>query len=82
MGHAFHDRRKELAPFRYDDLKYKGNGMIAYKEDGRWGLMDTAGTPLTEPLYKSIGNAEDNRVLRRQKTAGCILTTQAKSNYF
>ena len=63
---------KELAPFRYDDLKYKGNGMIAYKEDGRWGLMDTAGTPLTEPLYKSIGNAENNRIPAKAKDGGWL----------
>ena len=63
---------KELAPFRYEDLKYKGNSMIAYKEDGRWGLMDTAGTPLTEPLYKSIGNAENNRIPAKAKDGGWL----------
>ena len=69
---------KELAPFRYDDLKYKGNGMIAYKEDGRWGLMDTAGTPLTEPLYKSIGNAEDNRIPAKAKDGWLYLDYAGK----
>lgn len=69
---------KELAPFRYDDLKYKGNGMIAYKEDGRWGLMDTVGTPLTEPLYKSIGNAEDNRVPAKTKDGWLYLDYAGK----
>lgn len=69
---------KELAPFRYDDLKYKGNGMIAYKEDGRWGLMDTAGTPLTEPLYKSIGNAEDNRISAKAKDGWLYLDYAGK----
>ena len=69
---------KELAPFRYDDLKYKGNGMIAYKEDGRWGLMDTAGTPLTEPLYKSIGNAEDNRIPAKVKDGWLYLDYAGK----
>lgn len=69
---------KELAPFRYDDLKYKGNGMIAYKEDGRWGLMDTAGTALTEPLYKSIGNAEDNRIPAKAKDGWLYLDYAGK----
>lgn len=69
---------KELAPFRYDDLKYKGNGMIAYKEDGRWGLMDTAGTPLTEPLYKSIGNAENNRIPAKAKDGWLYLDYAGK----
>lgn len=69
---------KELAPFRYDDFKYKGNGMIAYKEDGRWGLMDTAGTPLTEPLYKSIGNAEDNRIPAKAKDGWLYLDYAGK----
>lgn len=69
---------KELAPFRYDDLKYKGNGMIAYKEDGRWGLMDTAGTPLTEPLYKSIGNAENNRIPAKTKDGWLYLDYAGK----
>lgn len=69
---------KELAPFRYDDLKYKGNSMIAYKEDGRWGLMDTAGTPLTEPLYKSIGNAEDNRIPAKAKDGWLYLDYAGK----
>ena len=69
---------KELAPFRYDDLKYKGNGMIAYKEDGRWGLMDTVGTPLTEPLYKSIGNAEDNRIPAKAKDGWLYLDYAGK----
>lgn len=69
---------KELAPFRYDDLKYKGNGMIAYKEDGRWGLMDTVGTPLTEPLYKSIGNAENNRIPAKAKDGWLYLDYAGK----
>ena len=69
---------KELAPFRYEDLKYKENGMIAYKEDGRWGLMDTAGTPLTEPLYKSIGNAEDNRIPAKAKDGWLYLDYAGK----
>ena len=69
---------KELAPFRYDDLKYKGNSMIAYKEDGRWGLMDTAGTPLTEPLYKSIGNAENNRIPAKTKDGWLYLDYAGK----
>ena len=69
---------KELAPFRYEDLKYKGNSMIAYKEDGRWGLMDTAGTPLTEPLYKSIGNAEDNRIPAKAKDGWLYLDYAGK----
>lgn len=72
---------KELASFRYDDLKYKGNGMIAYKEDSRWGLMDATGTPLTEPLYKASETRKTTAFPQRQKTAGCILTMQAKSNY-
>lgn len=69
---------KELAPFRYDDLKYKGNGMIAYKEDSRWGLMDATGTPLTEPLYKSIGNAEDNRIPAKAKDGWLYLDYAGK----
>lgn len=69
---------KELAPFRYEDLKYKENGMIAYKEDGRWGLMDTAGTPLTEPLYKSIGNAENNRIPAKAKDGWLYLDYAGK----
>lgn len=52
--------------------------MIAYKEDGRWGLMDTAGTPLTEPLYKSIGNAEDNRVPAKTKDGWLYLDYAGK----
>lgn len=69
---------KELASFRYDDLKYKGNGMIAYKEDSRWGLMDATGTPLTEPLYKSIGNAEDNRIPAKAKDGWLYLDYAGK----
>lgn len=69
---------KELAPFRYDDLKYKGNGIIAYKEDHRWGLMDAAGTLLTEPLYKSIGNAEDNRIPAKAKDGWLYLDYAGK----
>ena len=41
-------------------------------------LMDTAGTPLTEPLYKSIGNAENNRIPAKAKDGWLYLDYAGK----
>lgn len=67
-----------IADFRYDDLKYKGNGIIGYKENDNWGLMDKEGTLLTEPIYRNIGNAENNRIPVKLKNSWLYLDYTGK----
>ncbi len=69
---------KELAPFMYDELQYKENGFIAYKEDGKWGLMKQDGTKLTEPIYKSTGSAGNDLIPVKAKNGWLYLDDKGK----
>lgn len=49
----------------YINLKSVGGGLIAYYTDtiGLWGLMDTHGSIVTEPVFYEVGVCEDDNML-------------------
>ena len=53
-------------------------GFIFWRVSRDGETTTPAGTPLTEPLYKSIGNAEDNRIPAKAKDGWLYLDYAGK----
>ncbi len=48
-------------PFEYDELTSESEGLIAFRRNKRWGVIDTKNNEIMSPIYTSVGMFEDGR---------------------
>ncbi len=69
---------KTLLSFSYEDIRYLGSGLFAYKTKEGYGLVNKEGEILTPPSYKEILNAGDGIVPAKDKTGWKLLDLTGK----
>jgi len=46
-----------------DKIEYANDGIWKYKRNGKWGLMDSNGTPITKPKYDLMNKFQEGLIL-------------------